>query len=634
MPALLFRQRTTRALLLLALSTSPPWVNAAPTDDSDDLLSLSLEELGSLQVTTLSRRPQPLSEAPASLYVITADAIHRSGVTSLPEALRLAPNLQVARIGSHGYAISARGFNNAISNKLQVLIDGRILQSPLFSGVFWDTPDVMLEDVERIEVITGPAATLWGANAVNGVINVISRRAEDTLGGLMSATAGNDERIGSVRYGARAGDAAYRVFARVVERDAMRRGDQTSLDDAWRRAEVGFRADWGTSLHGVTLRGNAYDGALDVPLSPDVRISGTDLLVAWNRELDSGDGLRVRGYADHSERRTPVAFSDTLDVYDVELRYVVSSMEGHALVLGGGHRLMRDRVDNAGDLVFLPEDRTLQRTNLFINDEIALGQRWRVTPGLRVEDNNYTGIEVMPSLRLAWVTPDGGLLWGAMSRAVRTPSRFDRELFVPGQAPFVLAGGPDFVSETSIASELGYRFHPDPESSWSVTLFHHDYDRLRSGELSASGAFVIGNRMQGQGVGLEAWGEHRIAERWRLSAGVLLLDQRLEFEPGSTDGVLRNAGNDPSNQWFVASALDLSEAVSVDLRVRHVGALPDPQVPAYTAFDVHAIWTLSRGVEVTFTGRNLGDPRHPEFGAPPTRGEVGRSTNIGFRWRF
>jgi iron complex outermembrane receptor protein len=599
------------------------------------LADLSLEELGEIEITSVSKRAEPLADAPAPIFVITAEDIRRSGATSLPEALRLAPNLEIARISSNAYSISARGFNNAAGNKLQVLLDGRILYTPLFSGVFWDVPDVMLEDVERIEVISGPGATLWGANAVNGVINVITRRASETQGGLASVSGGNLERNYAMRFGASAAGASYRVYGKFFERDATSRANGATQDDGWNRGEIGFRADWGTPANGFTLQGAAYRGALDTDSAEDLRTFGTNLLARWTRQLASGNGIQLQAYFDRTDRDIPESIRERLKIYDIEFQHDIVGIEGHTLTWGIRHRGAIDHVTNAPAIAFLPADRDLYWTSVFAQDEIALGDQLKFIGGIRVGENSYTGTEVMPSLRLAWKPGPSQLTWAALSRAVRTPSRLDRELFSPEQPPFLIAGGPDFRSEVANVLEVGFRSQPTPKFSYSVVAFHHDYDYLRSFELRPTGDFVIGNKMEGTSSGLEAWGILQVMSNWRLSAGGTLLDMNLRLKADSTDPTgVRTAGNDPEQQWILRSSLDLPGQMQLDASVRHVGELPDPHVPAYTAVDVRLGWRPNDRLELWLTGQNIFDARHIEFGNELTASQIERAFQAGVRWSF
>ena len=624
------KQCCAMMLVLAAMSSA-----IAQESPPDILADLSLEELSNIEITSVSKRAQRLSDAPASIFVITAEDIRRSGATSLPEALRLAPNLEVARSSSHGYAISARGFNSS-GNKLQVLMDGRILYTPLLSGVFWDVPDVMLEDVERIEVISGPGAALWGANAVNGVINVITRRASETQGGLASVSAGNLERNYALRYGSTVAGGSYRIYGKFFERDPTSRANGATQNDGWNRGEVGFRADWGTPASGFTLQGAVYRGTLDTALPDDLRTFGTNLLARWTHQLASGSGVQLQAYFDRSDRDIPGSIRERLKIYDIEFQHDVVGIEGHALTWGISHRGAIDHVTNRPTLAFLPAERDLYWTSVFAQDEIALrGDELKLIGGLRVEHNSYTGTEVLPTLRLAWKPSPSQLAWMALTRAVRTPSRVDRDFFVPGQPPFQLAGGPGFRSEVANVLALGYRSQPFPKFSYSVTVFHHDYDHLRSLELRPTGDFVIGNKLEGTSTGLEAWGTVQVTNHWRLSAGGTLLDLDLRLKADSTDtvGGIR-AGNDPEQQWILRSSWDLPGQMELDASVRHVGELPAPQVPAYTAVDVRLGWRPNDRLELSLSGQNIFDARHFEFGNQLTASEIERAFRVGIKWSF
>ncbi len=489
------RRHWRAASLLLILQVVP-----AAAVEPDELVDLSLEELGNIVITSVSKRPERIADAPASVYVISAEDIRRSGATILPEILRLAPNLQVARISSSEYAISSRGFNNATGNKLQVLLDGRVLYTPLFSGVFWDTQDTLLEDIERIEVISGAGATLWGANAVNGVINIITRSAADSTGSLLSAAVGSHEHDAAMRYDA----GAVRFYGRAVDHDATTRIDGSRRPDQWRRAQVGFRADWGTPLEGQTLQGDLYGGNFDSSAVDDLEISGVNLLGRWNHQLSNGDGFQVQAYADHLVRDIPDSIRERLDVYDLQFQHDLKGIEGHALLWGAGYRVAIDDVRNATNIAFLPARRQLHWGHVFIQDSMRLAdERFELTGGVRVSNNSYSGSEWMPSVRLAFKPAPAHLLWSALSRAVRTPSRLDRELYAPAQAPFLIAGGPDFESEISNTLDLGYRAQTTANSSLSITLYHHRYDQLRTFERTPAVSFVIANKMRGSGTGAE-----------------------------------------------------------------------------------------------------------------------------------
>ncbi len=597
-----------------------------------DIADLSIEELGNIQVTSVSRHAERLSDAPASIFVITGEDIRRSGATRLSEALRLAPNLEVARASASSYAISARGFNGTTADKLLVLIDGRIVYTPLFSGVFWDAQDVMLEDVERIEVISGPGATLWGANAVNGVINVITRRASDTQGAFAYGHAGDLERGYGARYGGAEGNVSYRAYGRVFDVFDTSTANGTTLSDGWSKAQVGFRADWGTAVNGFTLQGDGYRGVLDQVTDQNSHISGANLLGRWNRDLAGWGSLQVQANVDQTERDIPGVFAEHLNIFDFEFQHGLKAIGGHRLTWGGGYRYGYDHVTNSAALAFLPANQRMRWANVFAQDEIALQENLRLTLGAKLENNYYTGTEPLPSARLAWKLQEQRLVWGAVSRALRAPSRIDRDFFVG--PPLQLNGGPDFASEVVKVFEVGYRDQLSPQATYSISVFHNIYDKLRSVEPAPGGGVVLGNKMEGTGDGLEAWGSYQAARNWRLSAGAFFLRQRLSFKPDSGDTNASAAGNDPAHQWLLRSSLDLPDRTELNIGVRRVGALPNPSVPAYTAVDVRFAWRLLRELEFALVGQNLFASSHAEFGNAATRSEMARGAYAKLRWTY
>jgi iron complex outermembrane receptor protein len=601
-----------------------------------DLAELSLEELMNIEVTSVSKKTERLSDAAAALFVITQEDIRRSGYTSIPEILRLAPNLQVARVDSSQYAITARGFNSTTANKLLVLIDGRSVYTPLFSGVFWDAQDTLLEDIERIEVISGPGGTLWGSNAVNGVINIITRRSQDTKGGLVSLGAGTAERGAGVRYGAKLGEnATFRIYGKGLDRDNTTRGNGTDVEDSWKKGQLGFRTDWSRGSDALTLQGDGYTGTI-AQVGDDKSISGANLLGRWNRTLQDGSALQVQGYFDRTRRVYPGTFGELLDTYDIEAQHRFQVGARHEIIWGGGYRMMHDAVTNSAGLAFLPNVRPLTLINGFLQDSIALHERLKLTMGARLESNSYTGLEVQPNVRLAWKFRDDALLWSAVSRVVRTPSRLDTDLFTPNQAPFLLAGGPNFKSEKLIAYQVGYRAQLTPQASFSVSTFYNVYDDLRSIEPGPGGALplTLTNKMRGYTYGVETWGSYRVFDWWRMSAGYNYLKEKLGFDADSRDSNTAAAGNDPAHQFSVRSAINLAQNLDWDVGLRVIGALASPDVRNYVTLDTRLGWTVMKGVELSLIGYNLLDHDHPEFGAGATRSEVARAFYAKLVWNY
>lgn len=603
---------------------------------SGDLADLSLDQLSAIQITSVSKHAENLSDAPASIFVITNDDIRRSGATSVPEALRLAPNLQVARIDSSQYAISARGFNTTTTNKLQVLIDGRSVYTPLYSGVFWDVQDVLLEDVDRIEVISGPGGTLWGSNAVNGVINIITRSSRESAGGLIGAGAGSDERNATVRYGGKIGDdSSYRVYAKDLSRDSSATGTHSDAENGWNKRQAGFRIDGTSRSDSFVFQGDAYDGAIDEPIGGNKDISGNNLLARWNRGLQNGSSLQIQTYYDHTERDYPGVFAEILNTYDLDVQHQFALNGMHNIVWGGGYRQSHDDVDNGTRLAFLPAVRTLSWTNLFAQDEVALAARLRLTVGAKLERNRYTGWEFQPNARLALKLANDALLWSAISRAVRTPSRVDSDLFAPAQPPYQLAGGPDFVSEKLTAYEIGYRKQLNRRFSFSIATFYNDYDHLRSIESLSAQQFIIANKMKSNTWGVEAWGTYYVTNDWRLIAGYNHLSQHrwLQSDSTSINGT-GTEGNDPMQQFSLRSALNLPYNVQFDLMLRSIARLPNPGVPGYTVLDSRLGWHVVPALELSLTASNLFDHRHAEFGTAPNYSEFRRALYAGMLWKF
>jgi iron complex outermembrane recepter protein len=591
------------SLLLSAGCSLAAWGASEDLKLASNLADLSLEQLTQITVTSASRRDEKLVYAPASIYVITRDDIRRSGATSIPEALRIAPNLHVARADTNQYAISSRGFNNTLANKMLVLIDGRTIYTPLFSGVFWEAQDVLLEDVDRIEVISGPGSTLWGANAVNGVINIITLPAGQSQGALAYGVAGPLERGAAVRHGGALGGGHYRAYLKYAERDGRKTATGAEVRDESRIWSGGFRADWGGAAQTITLQGDAYTG--EVVQSPGRDYSGANLLARWTKTLGSDSRLRVQAYWDRTERRHFGTFEEHLDTLDLEAQHDSKPLRRHHLVWGFNHRHARDDVENSPAQAFLPADRTLRWTSAFMQDDVALTERLTLTLGVKAERNPYTGTEWLPNARMAWQHAPGHLVWSAFTRAVRAPSRIDRELFIPGNPPFALIGSPLFESEVANVGEIGYRAQFSPDVSASATVFHHRYPNLRSVRLAGRPTFA--NDIEGTVRGIEAWGSWRVTQDWRLSGGVVVQDIERRVKAGAVDlGGLPSLGNDPERSVKLRSSWSPHRDVDIDVLVRYYGPLQNT-VPGYTSVDLRIAWRPTRNLELSVTAQNAAD---------------------------
>ena len=615
------------AILPAVLTAATVWAEP-PRTQLADLADLSLEQLTKITVTSASRREETLVEAPASLFVITADDIRRSGALTIPEALRLAPNLHVARADANQYVISARGFSDILTNKLLVLIDGRTVYTPLFSGVFWEAQDTFLSDVDRIEVISGPGTTLWGANAVNGVINVITKKASETQGTYARLGAGSDERVAGIRYGGALGDAGhYRAYVKYVARDGADAATGPVGDDS-RIFSGGFRADWGLAgPRQVALQADVYRG--DVDRGPEREFSGASLRARMERQLDDVSRFYVQAYLDRTHRRHEASFEETLDTFDVEMQHSTQPFAGHMLVWGGGYRAARDNVTNSVAQAFTPEDRDLHWANLFVQDEIALASTLHATLGFKVERNPFTGNEWLPNVRLAWQRSRSTLVWAALSRAVRAPSRIDREVNFPGVPPFQLNASDTFESEVAYVAEAGYRTQATDALSFSATLYHHEYPNLRSVGIEG-GRVVFRNDFEGRTTGVEAWSTYRLNPQWRLTGGFVVQDFSRTLKPGRVDlGGAALLGNSPEKMAQLRSSWSPTANVDVDVMARHVGRL-QTTIPAYTAADIRAAWRPTRTIELSALLRNAFDREHYEW---QNRGIVQRTFFLQLRWQ-
>jgi len=607
-----------------------------------DLADLSIEQLGEIQVTSVSKRAEPVRAAPSAIYVITRDDIARAGARTIPEMLRLAPNLQVAQTRASGYMITARGFSGNpaaqnFSNKLLVLIDGRSVYTPLYSGVYWDMQDVLPADIERIEVISGPGATLWGANAVNGVINITTRKSSDTQGGVLQAGVGSRDRTLGLRYGGRINDdLTYRVYARGLKEGDTETSAGASAGDDWSRMQGGFRLDW-EPLSGevVTLQGDAYDGSESQLGKAGENIEGQNLLARWTRSSQGGATLQVQAYYDRTQRASKGSGEGfTFETYDIDLQQSLNLGARQEIVWGGGVRRNSYKTRGAPAFFFSPASRDLNLYNLFAQDSISVTSTTRLILGLKVEDGPYLGAEVLPSARISWAPNDAAMVWAAASRAVRAPTPFDRDVVEKIGAIRFLTGGADYQSEKLTAYEVGARIQPSAKASFSVSAYYNVYDDLRSVEPTPVTVFPLhwANRMQGHTYGLEAWGEYRATSWWRIAGGYSTLDKHLEFEPGANRALgVMQAGDDPKHQASLKSSMDLGRAVTLDAAVRYVGALPDPHIPSYVQLDGRVAWNISDRAQLSLSGRNLLHDRRQEF---PEGAYVPRSVNVDMLLRF
>lgn len=609
---------------------------------------LSFEELLNVEVSSVSGHAEKIPQTPSAIQVITGEDIHRSGASSLPEALRLASNLEVAQVNSHDWAISARGFNNTLANKLLVLIDGRTIYTPLYAGVFWDAQNVMLDDVDRIEVISGPGATLWGANAVNGVINIVSKSARDTQGTIISGGGGSLlNEFGQIRYGDKIStNVFFRIYGMGFNRDTSRRLNGTDGTDGWVMGQGGARLDWypsDDSDTALTFIANGYAGEENKQFTNTTLVNGQNLLGRWTKSLYEGSDYSIQAYWDRTYRKVPNSFSENLNTYDVTFQHRLPIGSRHSLLWGTGYRLMQDRVSAlTPNLAFLPAHRDLQLFSGFLQDEITLvPDKLTFTLGTKLEHNDYSGFEFQPSARIAWAVTPRQLLWAAVSRAVRSPSRVDADLYAPAPpaAPTALAGGPGFDSEKLTSYEVGYRVQARTNLALSLASYYNFYDDLRSVDRLATNVVVLGNHFEGEVWGIELSANYQPLDWWRLRGGYNYLHKKLSPTSSVASPSVRE-GNDPEHQFSLQSVMDFRGFVKgrdhfqFDVTGRYVDALHAPRVPNYIEADVRLAWEYKDDLELAIVGQNLLDNRHAEFGTPTTRLEIPRSVYGKVTWRF
>ena len=506
---------------------------------------MSLEELMDQDVTSVSRQPEPYGQAPAAIVVVTQDQIRRSGASSIPEALRLADNLEVAQKDANDWAISARGFNTALANKLLVLMDGRTVYTPLFSGVIWDVQDYLLEDLDRIEVISGPGGTLWGANAVNGVINITSKSAKDTQGLYVEGGGGTELReFAGVRYGGTLTSNVYfRVYGKYFNWGNEVFPDGSAASDSWQSGQGGFRLDAeGSPADHLTLQGDLYAGNENVATGDEAKTSGDNVLGRWTHTISDDADFSLQLYYDQTHFVDPVTsafaatgfLTDDLRTYDLDFQDRFKLGERNRLVWGLGYRFTHDVTSPAPGLAFVPPVLDQNLYSVFVQDEIKLFDKLFFTLGTKVEHNDYTGFEFEPSGRLQFNLTTNQMFWGAVSRAVRSPSRVDRDEISPDGPVHILIGGSNFVSETVIAYELGYRAQLGQKVSGSISTFYNDYNDVRSVSFTPGTVipFFFDNNLEGYTYGLELTANYQVLDWWRLHGGYDLLEEHIVVKSG------------------------------------------------------------------------------------------------------
>lgn len=647
------------------LEASEASTSAAATNSVLNGTDLSLEQLINIQVTSVSKEETDLFTAPAAIYVITPEDIRRSGMTSIPELLRMVPGLNVAQIDANHWAISSRGFNDQYANKLLVLIDGRSVYTPASAGVFWNVQNVPLDNIDRIEVIRGPGAALWGANAVDGVINIITKSAKDTQGGLATVRYGTvDQPSTTVQYGGQlATNVFYRAYVTYFNRDNFVDSTGKATADSWNTIRGGFRTDWEPSTeNNFTLQGDIYYSEAGETIDETIVAppyanrnnyvdynNGGNVLGRWAHNYSDTSQLSLQMYYDHSEQgEAPIVIkNDTYD-FDLQHRFVLGTRQD--IVWGVGYRYLTDDIANSDFFVtFAPSSYHEQLFSTFFQDDITVVRdRLHLTLGSKFEHNDITGFEVEPSVRLAWTPTEKQTIWAAISRAVRTPSDSEQDILERrSYSPPVLVevfGNPNLVSEELTAYELGYRMKPGERLSFDVATFYNAYDRLITPVQGTpffeppAGPVVVPltfqNNLSAETYGAEISSEWRVTDNWKLTASYTFLQEHLNPQPSY------NA--DPQNQFQIHSYLNLPHHLELDGAVYYVDEVnpllgnASTSLPAYFRVDLGMTWRPVKSLEFGVFGQNLMDDNHPEFTNYKTTvlTEIPRSIMGRITWRF
>ncbi len=650
-----------------------------------DLLELNLEDLMEVEVTSVSKSSKTVADSPAAVFVITQDDLRRSGATTIAEALRMVPGIEVAQVDSNKWALTSRGFNRRFANKLLIMMDGRTLYTPLFSGVFWEVQDTLLEDIERIEVIRGPGATIWGANAVNGVVNIITKKSQNTKGLLTTAAAGTHEKGNvSLRYGGSLTEnVSARVYMKALERGTYDQASGEEGHDDWRMQQLGFRGDGTLGRHSLTFQGDAYTGKMGetvnvasttVPYSnafdQDSDVSGENLLTRYEYRHPQHGTMTLQFYYDHTNRVNPLLVGeDDRRIYDLDF-YHSFSVDSHNWVWGVGRRTIEDKIQGTDSLSVDPASLDEHLHSFFVQDTYSVSPSFDITAGAKVESHTYLDTALQPSLRGLWRATPSQSIWGAVSYAERLPSRAERNISLNGRTvppttaanpspwPILvqLQGDPTVDSENMISYELGYRFRHSQAFTLDLAMFFSQYDDLRTFEqgtrtCAATGAAppcapgdyiiqpqTIDSKAEGQTSGFELEADFQILEAWRLRTAYTYFNLEFEKDADSTDTANADfEGKSPQNQLSVRSLHDLFVNWELDFWLRYVDELPALQIADYWDLDIRLGWLPTDSLELSFVAQNLLDDGRFEFTPDvinTTSTQVPRAFYGKLVWRF
>lgn len=673
-----------KLIVFAALFIASGWISANKQIDGDRFVDLSLEELMTIKVinvTSFSRHSQKLTEVPSAIFVITQDDIRRSGVTSIPEALRMAPGVEVARIGTDKWAVSVRGFNGRFANKLQVLMDGRSVYNPLFAGVQWDLQDTLIEDIERIEVIRGPAASVWGANAVNGVINIITRKASDTQGGLITGGGGSFEHgFMGARYGGKIGeDTHYRMYAKGFTRDNMQSISGEKINDAWHQGRGGFRLDHTRGIDQITLQGDVFYNSIGDTLDKSLLSAhlknlssargyntGGNIRFRWDRNISDRSSIVLQSYYDRTDYDLVTATRFRAESFDIDFQHRFPLFERHDITWGGNYRLYHNKFYDTELISLFPRQRNNDLISGFVRDEITLiPDRLRLMLGVRLDHNDFTGLEVQPDMRLTWMPDEKNTVWMSIARAVRIPSRAENDILLNTRImnqthalshsdlpimPYI-QGSPGLKSEKLLAYELGYRHQLSSNASLDVATFFNDYSQLR--DMLAGDIWLhtkpsphqmlpvsFNNQASGTTYGIEVSADWKPNERLRFQGNYSFLKMHINSNPlfnviDPTSGGADKAN--PQHQFSFRTNYDVTEKLQLNLWLRYTSNLPLYNIPGYVTMDSKLVYRPVRNIDFFVVGQNLFSQNHQEtisdfvFSQPAY---IPRGVYGGVQWRF
>lgn len=645
---------------LAACSLSAIYIGAVNFSyaQDEDYFNIPVEQLVNAEIVSASKKPERLMDAAAAVFVITSEDIRRSGVRTIPDALRMAPGVQVAQADANSWAVSIRGFNGVLANKLLVMIDGRTVYNPLFAGTYWELQDMVLDDIDRIEVVRGPGGTLWGANAVNGVINIITKHTSETIGNYITGVYGDEEKgTVSARHGGNlGGDAFYRMYGTYYGHDSSRAINGDNAQDEWWSGRTGFRADWDDDF---TLQGDVYR-VLDNQLNstPQVGVPGNAIIAEENMESqganilgrykqDYAEGalLTIQSYLDYTSR-DQILLEDQRVMYDFDAQYNFAPSGSHEFTAGAGYRFMHDELEGSPSVEFSPSGRDDHLFSTFVQDKITLHpDRWYLTLGSKFEHNDYSGFEIQPNARLQFFPDLTQTVWASISRAVRTPSRLEHDLdqtitVLSPATEVILQGNRDFDSEELIAYELGYRKQLNADLSFDVATFYNDYDQLSTvGFLPATaGVFPIEavNGMTAETYGIEIASSWNVNSDFKLSAGYSFLHVDLHVADNNGFDLETGEGTSPQHQANARASWNVTDDVTFNTSAYYVDQLSTDDVDDYVRLDMNLEYEINENLHFNLVGQNLLDDAHREFSSPLSlnAAEVERSVFGKLTWQF